>query len=255
MAMERAPAVVESVKDVLWPGMYGFVEPNLESLSGSGMEEQINGKAVSKIPDEKTLLEWSEGTMGLEKCGGPKHMGGWFATRSVMVEWRGARRRAKSTVFKNGKSHAKKEFKKDIKRELYYYCAGDERICHFNRLQSTFNVKHFRMVLNRQVQAMVTVARKHVRTSESAYGWISNVIHKEVDHAHPIFRTICCVSDLDLTVHMHTMLDKYLVLFFKAPVASGYATKLPRPLHPPEDEEDGVQFRTPRAKQPKTPTK
>ena len=81
---------------------------------------------------------------------------------------------------------------------LYYYRAGDEGQWDFFANRCAFQPALFRALMANQVKAMVRVVMPHVRSADAAYAWISNVVHKEVQHTNAAFVSLCSKHDIEL---------------------------------------------------------
>jgi hypothetical protein len=194
------PADHDTDHDVCWPGMYGLVIPDHRQLEVDGMGQQFEHgtKAFNKPPDDLTLREWAAGTMGISQIapvGGPCFLGGWFATRSIMVCQAGRR-----SPMRN---------KQDKTDDVFYYKAGDESQWHFwvertdgstKQQGAAFNVARFKTVLTKQVNACVDLACERVRIGnfESVVAWTTHVIAKESEAAHWEFKYLTLSFDLDI---------------------------------------------------------
>ena len=175
------------VYEALWPGMFGLAVPNMHALEIGGMADQARGGfALARPPDRETLEEWSAGTLGLTPVGGRGHLGGWFITRSVAVQWKPKLR-----------CRTKKDRQK-ARDSLHYYRAGDSGHWDFFANRCAFQPARLRALMANQVKAMVRVVMPHVRSADGAYAWISNVVHKEVQHTDAAFLSLCSQHNIGL---------------------------------------------------------
>lgn len=179
------------------PGMYGPVTPVQELLDRDGMGAQPRGRpSVAVAPSARVIREWTLQSMGVrDDPGGVAWSGGWFVTRSVIVDFINVGQRGRRASDKG------------------YAFMAEEQTCHFQCEAGSivFDPATFLAIYEASVQVMVHEALKHMgRQNQLLTSFVTHVLHKERSMAHHQFIARLRYHDIELITTGIRFMDAYL---------------------------------------------